>query len=115
MNHSLISLEGDHQAIAELHTLLTDKDISKSEPVQKDSLADPLDAPVGADDIQNIIGLITLVLKSSTAVIGFIAAIRKLFENKPKEQLVVRDPKSGEKKGVITRDSTDPEIEKFLS
>lgn len=114
MNSIAISLEGSQNVITEFNNSLENNDIEKTEPVQKDSLADPLDAPLGADEIKGIIEIITLIFKGGTTVLGFWTVLKPILIKNPKEVVVLRDPKSGKKVGSLTKDSTECDIQNFF-
>lgn len=115
MNQLAISIEGSQNIIDELNKSIVSNEIEKSEPVQKDSLADPLDAPLGADEIKGIIEIITLIFKGGTALMGFWAALKPILIAHPKEVIVVRDPKSGKRVASLNKDSTEKDIQNLFT
>jgi hypothetical protein len=114
MEDNIISIEGESELIHELNKLMVSDGIQKSKPVQKSSLADPLDASIGAEEVKTIAEVITVIFKAGIGMLSFVTAVKALFANKAGKKLVVRDPKTGKKIGEITEKTTDKEIEKML-
>ncbi|MBK9743710.1 MAG: hypothetical protein IPO94_12450 [Saprospiraceae bacterium] len=114
MGKVFISIEGESSIIEELNQLIESKDIQKSSPVQKESLADPLDSPIGADEVKSIIEVITLILEFGTGIITFGLTVKKTLAEYPGKKLVLRNPNSGKKIGEITENTSEEEIKNML-
>lgn len=89
-------------------------DILISNPRRVRSAADVLHSPIGPEELRQTLEMITVVLKTGTALMQFIAVLLPVINALGKRIIIVRDPKTGERRGTLTSQSTQEEIRKML-
>ncbi|HEX8645188.1 MAG TPA: hypothetical protein VF702_14860 [Allosphingosinicella sp.] len=54
--------------------------IEASAPMAVDSSSDALDAPLGVDELRQVLEVVTLIASTGTTVVGFLAAVKALMQ-----------------------------------
>lgn len=117
MEELRVTLEGSPDFVKELYKLINSPDVKKSKPVSKSSFSDVLRAPIGADEIEQLTQIITLVIVWRAATISVVVdSIKKVLELEcfRDEKIRARDPVTGRKKGELTHESSIEKIKKTL-
>ena len=84
------------------------EEVAVSKPVTMESPADALDAPIGGDELQHFLEMITIVAESGAGLAAFIYKVRTML--KPDEKIAIKDPVSGRSLGTITDSTSSEEI-----
>jgi len=108
-----ITIEGKTELVSRIYELSQELEVEKSEPIQRDSLVEPLDSPLGADEVREIVEILTVMFNFGSAFLGFTAVLLKTLKEFPNENLIIRNPRTGEKVGELDSDSTDSEIKEI--
>lgn len=109
----IVTVEAVPQVIATLVAGLDADDFRVSLPVSTESPADALDAPIGPQEIQQTLEIVTIAFKAGSAALVFIARLRTALENKD-QSATVRDAKSGKVRAVVRADTPDDRLQSSL-
>lgn len=110
MDEKLISIEASHEIIEKLAEAAANAGLEHSKPVVTESLADPLDAPIGGEELKNIVEIVTVMFKAGAAAVTFFGALRTVLKSVPDQTVVVKDPASGKKLGELRADMSEAEM-----
>lgn len=114
MDQKLISLEASHEIMEKLTEAAANAGLEHSKPVGTESLADPLDAPIGGEELKNIVEIVTLMFKAGAAAVTFFGAIRTVLKSVPDESVVVKDPATGKKLGELRPGMSEAEMKQVV-
>ena len=113
-NDVAIAFEGSSEIIKELIAATDQLEIDRTDPIQKSSLAEPLDAPLGAEEMQAIVEIVILVLKFGTALLSFYKVAMPIFKSNPDEKIAIKNPETGEKIGELNSNTSEEDIKKIV-
>ena len=86
------------------------------DPQPWESFADAADAPIGPQDIQTGLEIMTVALQTATALTAFVHALIDLKKKMdPHADVKVLDPKSGDTLLKLTHQTSDNEIQRSLT
>ena len=86
-----------------------------SEPVPAGGSADVLNAPLGAQEIKQILEMITLFASTATAVVAFANKLLELMRQFEVKAVPVRDSRNGRQLGTISETDTPEQIVEILN
>ena len=115
MSKIQLAIEGSKEIIEEVHKLNAIEGVQVSKPVASDRAADPLDSPIGADEIKQLVEIVTAVAESGTAITLFLGALRNILKKRQDEGLLVRDPVSGKELGRLTGETSQEDMARILA
>jgi TPP-dependent 2-oxoacid decarboxylase len=104
-----IAVIASPEAVETLKGVAEKEGIKVSKPVNVESPADVLDAPMNPDDIKTTLQMITAIFQTSSAVLGFVTAILKLVQER-KEKMVLKNPVNGQIVAEVDSTTTEQEL-----
>ena len=114
MTEKLISFEGSPEIINELSEAAMAAGLEHTQPITTESLADPLDSPIGGEELKHIVEVLTVAFKMGTAGVGFFAALKNILKKKEGETVVVKDPATGKETGRLKAAMSEEEMKKEM-
>lgn len=81
MTSKMFDLIGDPAIMKEVAQIASKYGAQASEPMPTESISDPLDAPIGADEIRSICEVVTIVANTGVSIVAFLAAVKALLAN----------------------------------
>jgi hypothetical protein len=105
----IFDIEGSPELIQKLAANADSSGVEHSEPVSTESLADPLQAPIGGPEVKEYFELLVLLFKTAAAAAGFFGAIRNVLKDYEGQPLTVKDRKTG-KVTKLTSETSEAEI-----
>jgi hypothetical protein len=107
--HHLVAL-GPEEVIRALPDLADLADVRFGPPRAVDSYADAVEAPLGPEEVKQIVEAVNLAVQSVAHLTLVILAIRKLLSHRPgQEKVVVKDARTGREVLVIDSDTDSEE------
>lgn len=115
MTEKIFDLQATPKLMPRILSLAEEHGLTASLPMAKDSSSDALDAPLGVDEVRQVMEVITLIASTGTTVVGFLAALKLLIgqseEDDGKEPKVeVLATESQKKLGTVTADCDTEKI-----
>lgn len=92
--------------------LAASESIRASSPRPLESPTDLLNAGVSPSDIKDIIEIITLIIGTGTAGLGFLIKLRALL--KPGQRVPIKDIKTNKRRLALTNQTSDAELDDFV-
>jgi hypothetical protein len=114
VDQKLIAIEASHEFMEKLTAAAADAGLEHSKPVGTESLADPLDAPIGGEELKNIVEIVTVLFKAGAAAVTFFGAIKSVLKSAPEQSVVVKDPATGKKIGELRADMSEAEMKQVV-
>jgi len=105
----IFDIEGSPELIKKLAATADSCGVEHSEPVSTESLADPLQAPIGGPEVKEYLELLVILFKTGVAAAGFFGAIRNVLKDYKGQPLTVKDRKTGTVT-KLTSETSDAEI-----
>lgn len=99
MSEKIFDVEAEPTIMAEVIVLAKEHGIEASTPMAKDSTSDALDAPLGVDEVRQVMELVTMIATTGGSVVGFLAAVKALLgksesTEKPEPEIIVIDTRT---------------------
>jgi hypothetical protein len=105
----VVTLRGPKEIIDEIAELPEITGIELDEPQSDQSLSDAVDSPIGPQEIEQILQLVTVAITTTTAGVVLFGKIQKLLRKSEKaSKVALVDPKNNKTIGTLALDS-DPE------
>ncbi|MDA9520164.1 hypothetical protein XI06_07315 [Bradyrhizobium sp. CCBAU 11434] len=106
----VVTLRGPKEVIDKIAELPEIAGIELDEPQSDQSLADAVDSPIGPQEIEQILQLITVAITTATAGVTLFEKIQTLLRGSEKpSKVAVVDPKNNKTLGDLAVD-TDPKM-----
>ena len=114
MEETFVAFEASPEVAKDIHESANSQQVRCSAPTPVSSAADPLDAPIGGEEIKLILEIVTVALGAGKSVVEFVRSLRQILEKHPEEVVTIRDPRSGKELGKVNKSTSEQEIEGML-
>ena len=91
MAEKIIDIVASPKLMSKIVILAEKHGIETSVPMAVESTSDALDAPLGVDELRQVLEVVTLIANTGITVVSFLAAIKVLLNTSEEED--GRDPK----------------------
>jgi hypothetical protein len=110
VSEKIVDIVASPEVMLKIVALAKELGVEVSAPMAVDSSSDALDAPLGVDELRQVLEVVTLIATTGTAIVGLLAAIKNLLgrseaENKREPQVIVVETISRRKIGVVRADT----------
>jgi hypothetical protein len=111
MTMHAFTITGAPEVVKEIREKLLAGGCQVSQPVPSKSIADALDAPIGADELRMVMEIITV---ASTATVGIVTAIVNAVQKYEQATVKVGDAKTGAQLAEANRDTNEESLRRSL-
>lgn len=110
MDEKFIDIRATPKLMPHIVALAEEYGLEASEPMAVDSTSDALDAPLGVDEIRQVLEVVTLVATTGTSMVGFVAALKALLKSFEEDdgsepQAALAETRSQKEIATVTADS----------
>lgn len=113
MSNRQLWFEGPQNLINEIYGNLKNQ-VTISKPTIVDVSLNPLDAPVGADELKLALEGVLIIIESVHLITILAGPVKNALEKFQEAKVVVRNPVTNKKIGEITSAMTNDEITRLL-
>src|SRR4051812_21933046 len=92
MTEKVFDIIATPKLMPEIVALAKEHGIEASAPMTVDSSSDALDAPLGVDEMRQVLEVVTLIASTGTTMVGFLVAVKALLKTSEEED--GRQPKA---------------------
>ncbi|MEO0666728.1 MAG: hypothetical protein AAFZ99_02320 [Pseudomonadota bacterium] len=85
MSKKIFDIQATPNLMPEIIELAKQHNLTAAEPMALDSSSDALDAPLGVDEVRQVLEVVTLMATTGTTVVGFLAAVKALMAKSEEE------------------------------
>lgn len=85
-----------------------------SQPVSATGVTRSLDSPLNPADVVAAVEMITVIIKSATALAGLATTILTIMRNYREYRLAIQDPETGKVRGVISHETPEKKVRELL-
>jgi hypothetical protein len=116
MSQDVISILGRAEAVEAISKQISMQDVTMDPPEPADSLTDALDAPLGPQEIQQVLQFLTVMFGTASSMLLFFDRLISLLKTiEGDQELKLVNPRNGKALGVVRADSKAEEIVKLLT